>query len=190
MIATPVKTYTPEEYLELETTATTRNEYRNGEIIPMTGGTPTHNEIIGALTVILRLALKGKPLQVFVTDQRLWIPERQIHTYPDAMVVPRPILLQEGRKDTVTQPIFIAEVLSNSIKNYDRSEKFSDYRTISSFQEYLLIDQVKPHVERYIKQSENQWLFIEYDHLDDRFMLASIGVEVSLADLYEGVEFK
>ena len=189
MIANPVKTYTPEEYLELEMTSTTRNEYRNGEIIPMTGGTPTHNELIGALTVMLRLGLKGKPLQVFVTDQRLWIPERAIHTYPDVMVVPRPIILQEGRKDTVTQPIFIAEVLSNSTKNYDRSEKFADYRTIPSFQEYLLIDQVKPHVERYIKQSENQWLFIEYDNLDDRFMLSSVGIEVSLTDLYENIEF-
>ncbi|PZV14161.1 MAG: hypothetical protein DCF20_13485 [Pseudanabaena sp.] len=190
MIAVPVKTYTPEEYLELETISTTRNEYRNGEIIPMTGGTPTHNEIIGALTVILRIALKGKPLQVFVTDQRLWIPQIKIHTYPDVMVVPRPIALQEGRKDTVTEPVFIAEVLSNSTKNYDRGEKFADYRTISSFQEYLLIDQLKPHVEHYIRQSGNQWLFTEYDHLDDRFMLSSIGVEVSLVDLYEGVDFK
>lgn len=189
MIATPVKNYTVEEYLELETQSATRKEYRNGEIIPMTGGTPTHNEIIGALTFILRLALKGKSLQVFVTDQRLWIPERQIHTYPAVMVVPRPILLQEGRNDTVTQPVFIAEVLSNSTKNYDRSEKFSDYRTISSFQEYLLIDQVKPHVERYIKQSEHQWLFIEYGNLDERFMLSSIDVEVCLADLYENIEF-
>ncbi len=65
MIANPVKTYTPEEYLEFETTSTTRNEYRNEEIIPMTGGTPTHNELIGALTVMLRLGLKGKLLQVF-----------------------------------------------------------------------------------------------------------------------------
>ncbi len=105
------------------------------------------------------------------------------------MVVPRPIILQDGRKDTVTQPIFIAEVLYNSTKNYDRSEKFADYRTIPSFQEYLLIDQVKPHVEHYIKQSENQWLFIEYDNLDDRFMLSSLGVEICLADLYENIEF-
>ncbi|MEI6064668.1 MAG: hypothetical protein WCQ26_08765 [Pseudanabaena sp. ELA748] len=58
--------------------------------------------IIGALTVVLRLALKGKPLQVFMTDQRLWIPARQIHTYPNVMVVPRPITLQVGRRDTVT----------------------------------------------------------------------------------------
>ncbi len=189
MIAIPAKTYTPEEYLELETESTTRNEYRDGEIIPMTGGTPTHNEIIGALTVILRLALKGKPLQVFVTDQRLWIPEPKIHTYPDIMVVPRPIQLQEGRKDTVTQPVFIAEVLSNSTKNYDRGEKFADYRTIPNFQEYLLVDQSKPHVEQYIKQKENQWLFVEYSNLQEQFTLSSLGIEVGLADLYEGVEF-
>lgn len=188
MIAVPVKTYTPAEYLELEITSPNRNEYHNGEIIPMTGGTPTHNEIIGALTVILRLALKGKPLQVFVTDQRLWIPETQIYTYPDVMVVPRPILLQEGRKDTVTQPVFIAEILSNSTKNYDRSEKFANYRTIPSFQEYLLVDQSKPYVEQYTKQGANQWLFTEYDCLEDRFMMPSLGIELGLADLYADVE--
>ncbi len=188
MIAVPAKIYTPEEYLELEIASPNRNEYHNGEIISMTGGTPTHNEIIGALTVILRLALKGQPLQVFVTDQRLWIPEPQVYTYPDVMVVPRPILLQEGRKDTVTQPIFIAEILSTSTKNRDRSEKFADYRTIPSFQEYLLVDQAKPHVEQYIKQGTNQWLFTEYDNLEDHFLLSSLGVEVNLADLYADVE--
>ena len=188
MIAVPAKIYTPEEYLELEIDSPTRNEYHNGEIISMTGGTPTHNEIIGALTVILRLALKGKPLQVLATDQRLWIPEPQVYTYPDVMVVPRPILLQEGRKDTVTQPVFIAEILSNSTKNYDRSEKFANYRTIPNFQEYLLIDQSKAHVEQYIKQGANQWVFTEYDNLDAHFTLSSLNVEINLADLYADVE--
>ncbi|NJL91088.1 MAG: Uma2 family endonuclease [Coleofasciculaceae cyanobacterium SM2_1_6] len=190
MVAVPVKTYTPEEYLELEVTSTTRNEYRDGEIISMAGGTPTHNELIGALTVILRLALKGKPLQVFITDQLLWIPDRSVYTYPDVMVVPRPVLLQEGRKDTVIQPIFIAEILSNSPKNNDRGEKFADYRTIPSFQEYLLVDQTKPHVEQYLKQGANQWLFTEFDRLDDRFTLPSLGLELSLADLYAEVEWE
>jgi Uma2 family endonuclease len=40
------KIYTPEEYLALEVGAETRHEYRNGEIIPMSGGTPAHNENI------------------------------------------------------------------------------------------------------------------------------------------------
>jgi Uma2 family endonuclease len=188
MITVPTKTYTPEEYLELEITSEIRHEYRNGEIIPMTGGTPTHNEIIGALTVILRLALKGKPLQVFITDQRLWIPDRQIHTYPDVMVVAKPIELQPGRKDTVTKPIFIAEILSNSTKKRDRGEKFFDYQTIPSFQEYLLIDQTQPFVEQYVKQSDGQWLLMEYGRLEDKLICPSLGVLISLADLYEGVE--
>lgn len=183
------KTHSPQEYLALEIATTTRNEYRNGEIIKMTGGTPTHNEIIGALTVILRLALKGKPLQVFVTDQRLWIPDRQVYTYPDVMVVPRPIALQEGRTDTVTQPILIVEVLSNATKNYDRSEKFGDYRTIPTFQEYLLVDQSQPYVEQYIKQEAHKWLLIEYTNLEDRIVLSSLGMEFRLADVYEDVEF-
>ena len=177
------------EYFKLELKSPTRHEYRQGEIIEMTGGTPTHNEIIGALTVILRIALKGKPLQVFVTDQRLFIPDRQVYTYPDVMVVPRPIALQEGRKDTVTEPILIVEVLSKSTKNYDRGEKFEDYRSISSFQEYVLIDQTKPHVEHYCKQSTNQWLLSEYSQLEDRLEIASLGIELNLAEIYENVEF-
>jgi len=189
MVAVPVKTYTPEEYLELEIASTTRNEYRNGEITPMAGGTPNHNELIRAFTVILSLQLRNQPYQIFLADQRLWIPDRKIHTYPDVMVVSRPIVLQEGRKDTVTQPIFIAEILSNSTQNNDRGEKFADYRTIPSFQEYLLVEQTKPHVEQYIKQGTNQWLFTEYDRLEDQFMLPSLGVEISLADLYAEVEF-
>jgi len=189
-VATPVKAMiAPAEYLKLEIESPIRHEYRQGEIIAMTGGTPTHNEIIGALTVILRVLLKGRPLQVFVTDQRLYIPDRQVYTYPDVMVVARPIALQEGRKDTVTEPILIVEVLSKSTKNYDRGEKFADYRSIPTFQEYLLIDQTKPHVEHYLKQAANQWLLREYSQLENQLQLSSLGIELSLAEIYENVEF-
>jgi len=188
-VVAPVKAISPAEYLLLEVKSTNRHEYRQGEIIEMTGGTPTHNEIIGALTVILRISLKSKPFQVFVTDQRLFIPDRQVYTYPDVMVVPRPIALQEGRKDTVIEAILIIEVLSKSTKNYDRGEKFADYRSIPTFQEYLLIDQTKPHVEHYLKQGANQWLLTEYSQLEDRFELTSMGLELSLAEIYENVEF-
>jgi Uma2 family endonuclease len=41
----PTRYYTPEEYLELEEKAEYKHEYRNGKIIPMTGGTTNHNKI-------------------------------------------------------------------------------------------------------------------------------------------------
>jgi Uma2 family endonuclease len=104
-------------------------------------------------------------------------------------VMHNPVALHPGRKDTVTNPILIAEVLSDSTKDYDRNEKFAAYRTISTFQEYLLIDQYQPHVEQYVKQESNKWLLTEYSGKDAQVILSSIPVEIELADLYENVEF-
>jgi Uma2 family endonuclease len=123
--------YSPEEYLEIEVKSEERHEYINGQIIPMTGGTPNHNQIAGNFYAALNFALKRQPLRVFVTDQRLWIPQKRINTYPDVMVVAGELEFQEGRKDTLTNPRMIAEVLSKSTKSYDRDEKFAAYRTIA-----------------------------------------------------------
>ena len=187
--ATDQKSYTAEEYLESEVLSAERHEYLNGEIKLMTGGTPNHNESVSNLLIILKLALKGKPYRTFVTDQRLWIPNRSIYTYPDIMVLPSPIQLQSGRTDTVVNPCLIAEVLSKSTKDYDRSEKFLAYRTIETFQEYLLIDQYQIHVEHYVKKAANQWLLSEYTAPQVTLTLSSINLEVNIADLYENIEF-
>jgi Uma2 family endonuclease len=187
---TKERIYTPEEYLELEIASETRNEYRNGEIVPMTGGTPNHNEISSILNAILRLSLKGKPYSIFVADQRLWIPATNLHTYPDIMVVPKPIELQAGRKDTVTNPCFIVEVLSKSTQNYDRSEKFVAYRTIPSFGEYLLIGQYSVRVEHHVKMAPDRWLLSEYTDPSTILTLNSFDLQLSIADLYENIEFE
>ncbi|MGI0493213.1 Uma2 family endonuclease [Alkalinema pantanalense CENA528] len=180
--------YTAEAYLEREVQSQTRHEFRSGEIVPRTGGTPAHNEIVGNLLFRLKSALKSQPYSIFVTDQRLWVPASNLYTYPDIMIVPRPVELQPGRKDTVMNPIVIAEVLSESTKAYDRDEKFAAYRSIPTFQEYLLIDQYQFHVEHYVKQRENQWLFTEYNNRSDKVILSTVATEIMLADLYENLE--
>jgi Uma2 family endonuclease len=190
MQAEAKKIYTPEEYLDFEVNSDSRHEYINGEIIPMTGGTPEHNEIASILNAALRVTLKGKPYSIFVADQRLWIPDHNLYTYPDVMVAPRPLQRQQGRTDTIINPVMIAEVLSKSTKSYDRDEKFSAYRTIPTFQEYLLIDQYTPHVEQYFKTGSHQWIFTEYNDMDLSISLSSIPFEICLADLYESVEFE
>ena len=182
--------YTPDEYFDFEVNSDTRHEYINGEIIPMTGGTPEHNEIASILNAALRMSLKGKPYSIFVADQRLWIPDRNLYTYPDVMIVPRPLERQAGRNDTLTNPVMIAEVLSKSTKSYDRDEKFAAYRTIPTFQEYLLIDQYTCHVEQYSRTESHKWIFTEYDEPETHILLASIPFELRLADLYEGIEFE
>jgi Uma2 family endonuclease len=181
--------YTPDEYFELEVNSDIRHEYIHGEIVPMTGGTPEHNEIASILNAALRMGLKGKAYSIFVADQRLWIPNRNLYTYPDVMVATRPLERQAGRKDTITNPVMIAEILSKSTQSYDRVEKFAAYRTIPSFQEYLLIDQYQIHVEHHIKTNVNQWLFSEYDNPTTRLSFNSFELQIQIADLYENIDF-
>lgn len=188
--AKEIKRYTPDEYLNLEINSEIRHEYLNGEIIPMTGGAPEHNEIASILNAALRMSLKGQPYSIFIADQRLWIPTLNLYTYPDVMVAPRPLQRQPGRTDTITNPVMIAEVLSKSTKNYDRDEKFAAYRAIPTFPEYLLIDQYAPHVEQYTKTDRSQWLFTEYDNLDAVVSLSSIPCQIRLGDLYSALEFE
>lgn len=120
-------------------------------------------------------------------DVRLWIPERHIYTYPDVMVVEGEPEYFQNRTDTILNPVLIVEVLSKGTKGYDRESKFDSYRTISSFQEYLLIDQTRIHVERFSKTGTNQWSFHEYDALDEAIALTKVPFQISLADFYNKV---
>lgn len=181
--------YSPEEYLELEINSEERHEYIKGEIIEMTGGTPNHNQLALNLSGSLNFALRKQPYRVFVTDQRLWIPEARIHTYPDVMVVAQPLVYAENRRDTLTNPLLIVEVLSKSTRAYDKDGKFAAYRTIPGFQEYLLIDQYSIHIEHYSKTEPHKWVFIEYDNPQAIASLFSFDFQIEVGEIYDKVDF-
>lgn len=65
--------YSQEEYFKLEETAEFKHEYRDGDIIPMSGGTTNHNQIAGNAYFQLKLALRGQKYRLFIGDVRLWM---------------------------------------------------------------------------------------------------------------------
>ncbi|QDZ39012.1 Uma2 family endonuclease [Euhalothece natronophila Z-M001] len=88
----------------------------------------------------------------------------------------------ERRYETaVTNPLLITEVLSPSTRNYDRSEKFLTYRSLPSFQEYLLIEPDRVQVEQYIKQDDYHWLLTLHNDLNGKISLDSLAVEIAIA---------
>jgi Uma2 family endonuclease len=181
--------YTPEEYLELEAKADYKNEYRDGEIISMTGGTTSHNKLAGNFYICLNLALNDLDYDVYIGDVKLWIPRYREFTYPDVMVIEGQPVYYSANTTIVTNPLLIVEVLSKSTKDYDRGDKFLYYRSIPEFKEYILIDQTKYYVMQYVKTSENQWILTEYETEDAILNLLSINVELSLKQLYKKVNF-
>lgn len=190
MQTTERRYYTLEEYLELDAAAEYKSEYIDGRIVPMAGGTTNHNRIAGNFCAALNFAFKHQDYEVFMGDVRLWIPGKRIYTYPDVMVVAGEPGYFNHRTDTITNPQVIVEVLSKSTKSYDRETKFEDYRTIATFQEYILIDQTRIRVEQYSKAGKKRWKIREYDEEDEAIALASVSFQVSLQDLYSKVKFE
>ncbi|MDR9402066.1 MAG: Uma2 family endonuclease [Halothece sp. Uz-M2-17] len=181
--------YTPQEYLELEKTTEERYEYRDGEIIPMTGGTTNHNEISLNLASHFKFGLRKKNYRVYMGDVKVWIPHYRQYTYPDVMFISGDPIYADQGTTTVMNPILITEVLSNSTKNYDQGDKFSAYRSIPELQEYILIDQTRYHVMQYVKQNDQQWLLTEYQDQGAKIVFDSLKFEITLLDLYDGVDF-
>ncbi|MEH2322534.1 MAG: Uma2 family endonuclease [Nostoc sp.] len=190
MQITQQRYYTPEEYLELEEAAEYKSEYIDGEIIPMAGGTINHNRIAGNFYAVLNFAFRQQEYEVFNSDMRLWIPKRHFYTYPDVTVIAGEPQCFNNRKDIILNPQVIVEVLSQSTKGYDREDKFQAYRTISTFQEYLLIDQTRIHVEQFSKTGKKQWTLREYDEEDEAIALVTVPFEISLQDIYNKVNFE
>ena len=184
------QSYTPAEYLELEEKAESKSEYINGQIFLMAGASINHNRIAGNFYAALNLAFRAQDYEVFVGDVRLWIPDKQIYTYPDVMVTEGRPRYYNNRTDTITNALIIAEVLSKSTQGYDRQAKFADYRTIPSFQEYLLIDQTRVYVERFTKTGEKRCELQVYNAEDEAISLSSVSLQVSLKDLYNKVNFE
>jgi len=200
MQVTERRYYTQDEYLALEELAEYKSEYIDGEIIPMAGGTTNHNRLALNLSTGLNFAFRQQDYEVFMGDVRLWIPEKNIYTYPDVMVIAGKPEYFNNRTDTVTNPIVIAEILSKSTQSRDaeggtlsrdlRQTKFEDYKTISSFQEYILIDQTKISVMQYVKTGRKRWEIREHDIEDEVIALDSIVFQISLEDLYNKVRFE
>ncbi|MFM7373411.1 MAG: Uma2 family endonuclease, partial [Sphaerospermopsis kisseleviana] len=182
--------YTPEEYLELEATADYKSEYIEGKIIPIADASINHNRITGNFYAELNFAFRQQDkYEVFNSDIRLWIPQRLIYTYPDVMIIADEPEFFNNRTDTITNPQVIIEVLSKSTKGYDREDKFAAYRTIPNFQEYLLIDQTRIHVEQFSKTGKKRWNLYEYDEEDENISLVTVPFEISLQNLYNKVKF-
>ena len=190
LVQSKEKFYSPDEYRELEETAEFRNEYRDGEIVQMSGGSINHSRIIRNLSRVLGNLLEGQPYELFHNDLRLWIPRYRRGTYPDVMVIEGEPVFNEGRSDEILNPMLIVEVLSKSTNNFDKEDKFRFYRSIPELREYVLVSQYEFLVEQYIKTESNEWLFREYEGETATVSFASVGVQMSMSEIYVKVVFE
>ncbi|MFP4280192.1 MAG: Uma2 family endonuclease [Halochromatium sp.] len=189
MSAAPQPHLSFDDWLAIERTATDqRSEYVAGEVFAMAGGSEEHNLIVANLVREFGNQFKGKPCRVYASDMKVHIAEADVGTYPDVMVICGERQFHDGRRDVVTNPTLIVEVLSDSTEAYDRGDKFRHYRSLDSLQAYLLLSQSRMQAELFIGQADGTWMLSSYQEPSASIRLPMLEVELSLAEVYDKVE--
>jgi Uma2 family endonuclease len=179
------------EYLAFEEGNDIKHEYVDGSVYAMTGAAWNHNLINGNTQTALNSQLADQPCAVVSSDMRLKVDSKTVSfRYPDTMVICGEPDFADGRRDTVTNPTTILEVLSASTALTDHNTKLDEYIQIESVQHYVLISQHAAKVEVYTRQSQGEWLYTQVKGLDASIELRAIGCTLSLAKLYEKVRFE
>jgi Uma2 family endonuclease len=184
--------YTVEEYFAQEEKAEYKSEYYHGEIIPMPGVKLNHDRIAGNTYRFLGNVFEeeNRNCEAYTSDVKVKVVEGKDYTYPDLMALCGELKLYQRRKDTITNPQVIFEVLSKSTRNYDRAGKFERYKAIETLQNYVLIDQYKVYAECHVKQADATWQKYSYTKMEETLKLPAISVEIPLSRIYYRISFE
>jgi Uma2 family endonuclease len=183
------KKYSAKAYLDLEETATHKSEFYDGVIYAMAGGSFNHDMISGNVYAALHEFARTGSCIAFTSNMKLRIEAHNLYLYPDAMLICGAPKFEKNRTDAVLNPLLLVEVLSKSTENYDRGKKFEYYRSLPTFQEYLLIDQERVYVEHYQRLHIGRWHYGILTDLDETIKLQSISLTIPVRRLYEQVDW-
>lgn len=182
--------FTPDEYLALERGASTRSEFLEGEIFAMAGSSLEHDTITANLGGLLHARLRGRECQVLTSNMKVRTRSNGLFSYPDVTVFCGPPRFHDPRRDVLTNPSVIFEVLSPSTEDFDRGKKRFLYQSIDSLTEYVLVAQDEPLVEHWSRRDDGQWLVSTLQGPGAALVLGSIDCTLPLDEIYERVSFE
>jgi Uma2 family endonuclease len=186
--AVPVALNTFQEFLDFEETTPERHELFRGRIYAMAGGTANHDDIQISLIHACVRELRGRGLCRFVGENRkVQVKENGSGYRPDGAIAcpPNDFNPRQGAYDN---PTVVFEILSPSTSNFDRGEKFDDYKTLESLQEYVLIESDRIRIEVFSRLPDGRWAQSVYLK-GSMVRLPSVGIELPLDELYENAVF-
>ena len=175
----------PEEYLEGERVSPIKHEYRRGHVYAMTGAKNPHTIISSNLVRLLGNHLLNTPCLVLTSDIKVRLEEANCYYYPDVAVTcdERDTSSME---DFILYPPLIIEVLSPSTASFERGDKFVDYQTASSLQEYVLITQSEIKIECFRLNAEGNWVSQTYRQ-GDTVKFVSANFSCTTSEIYQKV---
>lgn len=130
--------------------------------------------------------MRAQGCRINIADAKVNVTS-SIYRYPDLVVS------CDARDKTahsaIQYPKLIIEVLYPGTEVLDRGDKFKEYRSLPSLEEYVLISSTQINVEIYRRGEGRLWLYTAYQS-DDVIKLESVGFEFPIALLYEDVSLE
>jgi Uma2 family endonuclease len=170
----------PEEYLAGELISDMKHEYIDGEVYAMTGTSINHGRIISVMMRLLGNHLANTPCDVFAADIK--VKAQNNFFYPDLIVDCQKL---NGEVYVTEAPLIIVEVLSKSTRKLDQTLKRLAYQSLSSLQEYVLIEQDFVDIE--ICRRNNHWQS-EHFYLGDQVYFSAIDLSLPVEQIYARVD--
>ncbi len=190
--------FTIKEYLALERETEGRHEYLDGIIYEVEDGSLAHGDICVSLVGVLYPQLRRTPCRAHIATTKVLSGPRPasprgrkgLFSYPDLLVVCGEREYYDEFTDVLLNPTVIFEVLSKSTESFDRGEKFLRYQTWNlELKDYVLVSQTSPVIEHYARQPDGSWAYRVYQGVNKTLALTSIKCKLSLAQVYERVQF-
>jgi Uma2 family endonuclease len=171
------------EFLAWEERQELKHEFDGVGPVAMAGVTRAHADIQANLAAALRGRLRGKPCKFYGSDLKIEVAGRI--RYPDGFVVCSP---GPGTTTVVSDPVVIFEILSPSTSSTDRIIKNAEYRATPSVQRYVMLEQDRIGATVFARAGDD---WIGHIVLEGAVLeMPEIGVELPLAELYEGLVFE
>jgi Uma2 family endonuclease len=172
------------EYFALEEATGIKHEFLAGEVVAMAGGTIEHGRLASKVSSALGAQLQGRPCEVFSSDVRVSVLATGLRTYPDLSVVCTRLERDPENANSVTNPVVLVEVLSDSTEADDRGRKFAHYRRIPSLREYVMVSQDDQRIEVYRRNDADEGWALYEATTGESVRLTSIGCELSVDEVY------
>lgn len=181
-IPAPRHSYSYAEYLIVDEMSSHKNEYFDGEIYAMAGGSVAHAALAAEIITVIGNQLRGRPCRIYTADLRIRVKLTGLATYPDVSVICGPLEEDPEGRDTAINPTVLVEVLSDGTESYDRGEKREHYFLIPSLREYVVVSQREKAIEVWRRVGE-EWTH-EVFGAGTKVTLAAIGCEIDVGSLY------
>ncbi|HTW70687.1 MAG TPA: Uma2 family endonuclease [Acetobacteraceae bacterium] len=172
---------TAETFLAWEDQREGKYEFDGRDIIPMTGGTLAHQDIVFNVRVLLGRLLAGQNFRV-VQEMRLRIGNRV--RYPDVLVCTGP---QDQSTRTLTDAVAIFEVLSDDTATTDRVTKLIDYADVPSLRAYVLLEQTAIAATMFLREAGGAW--VASAHTGGELLVPGLNIALPLSAIFEGLTF-